>query len=162
MISVRIATHKDISILLEFEQGLIEAERPMDHLLKIGKTNYYNLPKMLDNDNIAMVIAEIDGKPVGCGYAKIIKALQCFTYEYFSYLGFMYTVPEARQKGVNKAVVAYLYEWSASRGVYEARLDVYPNNTAAIKSYEKSRMKTGLHIIRVDLRELKGKELSEK
>ncbi len=157
MISVRIATHKDVSTLLDFEQGLIEAERPMDHLLKLVKTNYYNLPKMLDNDNIAMVIAEIDGKPVGCGYAKILKALQCFTYEYFSYLGFMYTVPEARQKGVNKAVIEYLYEWSALQGVYEVRLDVYPNNTAAIKSYEKSGMKTGLQMMRVDLRELKDK-----
>jgi len=152
MISVRTATQDDLSTLLEFEQGLVQAERPMDPLLKTEKTHYYNLPKMLDNEKIEIVIAEIDGKPVGCGYGKIIKALQCFTYEYFCYLGFMYTLPEARRKGVNNAVMEYLYNWSKSQGVYEVRLDVYPNNPAAIKSYEKAGMKTGLQMMRVDLR----------
>jgi GNAT superfamily N-acetyltransferase len=155
MISLRTATHKDLPILLAFEQGLVNEERPMDPLLKQEKTHYYNLPKMLDNEKIEIVIAEIDGKSVGCGYGKIIKALQCFTYEYFCYLGFMYTIPEARRKGVNKAVMEYLYDWSESQGVYEVRLDVYPNNSAAIKSYEKAGMKTGLHMMRIDLREQK-------
>ena len=65
----------------------------------------------------------------------------------------MYTLPEARRKGVNKSIMEYLYDWSESKGVYEVRLDVYPNNPAAIKSYEKSGMKTGLHMMRIDLRE---------
>lgn len=152
MLKVRTSTHNDLPILLEFEQGLIDAERPMDPLLKREKANYYNLPKMLDDDQIEIAIAELDGKPVGCGYGKIIKAMACFTYEYFCYLGFMYTAPEARRKGVNKAVMEYLYNWSESRDVYEVRLDVYPNNPAAIKSYEKAGMKTGLQMMRVDLR----------
>ena len=155
MITIRTATHDDLPTLLEFEQGLVEAERPMDPLLKREDTHYYNLPKMLDNEKIEVVIAEIDGKPVGCGYGKIIKSLQCFTYEYYCYLGFMYTVPEARRKGVNNAVMEYLYNWSESQGVYEVRLDVYPNNLKAIRSYEKAGMKTGLHMMRVDLREKK-------
>lgn len=155
MIIVRTATHEDLPILLEFEQGLINAERPMDPLLKREKSHYYNLPKMLDNDNIEIVIAEIDGKPVGSGYGKIIKAIQCFTYEHYCYLGFMYTAPEARRKGVNKAVMQYLYNWSESRGVYEVRLDVYPNNPAAIKSYESVGMRKGLQMMRVDLRDFK-------
>ena len=75
VIQIRTATHADLPILLEFEQGLIGADRPMDPLLKTEKTHYYNLPKMLDNENIEIAIAEIDGKPVGCGYGKIIKAL---------------------------------------------------------------------------------------
>jgi GNAT superfamily N-acetyltransferase len=153
MIQIRKATHEDLPILLEFEQGLVEAERPMDPLLKTEKTHYYNLPKMLDHEQIEIAIAEIKGKPVGCGYGKIIKALQCFTYEHYCYLGFMYTIPEARRKGVNKAIMEYLYDWSESRGIYEVRLDVYPNNPAAIKSYEKVGMKTGLHMMRVDLRD---------
>ena len=47
----------------------------------------------------------------------------------------------------------YLYNWSKSQGVYEVRLDVYPNNPAAIRSYEKAGMNTGLQMMRVDLRE---------
>ncbi|WP_262910797.1 hypothetical protein [Wocania arenilitoris] len=38
---VRKATLKDIPVLLKFEQGLIEAERPMDSTIKEGKINYY-------------------------------------------------------------------------------------------------------------------------
>ena len=156
MIKIRTATHNDLPTLLEFEQGLVEAERPMDPLLKREKTHYYNLPAMLDNKQVEIVIAEIDGKPVGCGYGKIIKSLQCFTYEYFCYLGFMYTIPEARRKGVNQAVMEYLYKWSESQGVHEVRLNVYPNNPAAIKSYERSGMETGLLLMRVDLRKIKN------
>jgi len=158
MITIRTATHDDLPVLLEFEQGLINAERPMDALLRREKAHYYNLPKMLDDTKIEIAIAEIDGKPVGCGYGKIIKAMECFTYDHYCYLGFMYTVPEARRKGVNKTMMEYLYHWSESQGVYEIRLDVYPNNPAAIKSYESVGMKKGLQMMRVDLRELKSRK----
>jgi ribosomal protein S18 acetylase RimI-like enzyme len=65
----------------------------------------------------------------------------------------MYTDPAYRGKGVNKAVMEFLYDWSRSRGIYEIRLEVYPNNPAAIRAYEKAGMTTGLHMMRVDLRE---------
>jgi ribosomal protein S18 acetylase RimI-like enzyme len=46
----------------------------------------------------------------------------------------------------------YLYNWSLSKGIYEVRLEVYPTNIAAIKSYEKSGMTCSMQTMRIDLR----------
>ena len=45
----REATLKDLHTLLEFEQGIIAAERPFDGTLKEGEIHYYDLsmPKCL-------------------------------------------------------------------------------------------------------------------
>ena len=50
----------------------------------------------------------------------------------------MYVVPEHRGKGVNRKIVEALEQWSISKGVLEMRLEVYTNNVAAIKAYEKA------------------------
>ena len=155
MVTVRTATHNDLPILLKFEQGIIDAERPMDPRIKREDTHYYDLPLMLDSERFELAIAEIDGVPVGCGYAKVLTPNQCFTFEKYSYLGFMYTHPEYRGQGINKAVMEYLYDWSWSKGIYEIRLEVYPNNPAAIRAYEKVGMTAGLQMMRIDLRDRK-------
>jgi GNAT superfamily N-acetyltransferase len=153
MLTVRTAIEDDLSTLLQFEQGLIAAERPFDPRIKREDTCYYDLPFMLDSDRFELAIAELDGVPVGCGYAKILTPNQCFTFDKYAYLGFMYTKPEYRGQGINKAVLAHLYDWSWSNGIYEIRLEVYPGNSAAIKAYEKAGMTIGLQMMRIDLRE---------
>jgi len=50
----------------------------------------------------------------------------------------MYVVPEHRGKGVNKRIVEVLESWSAARGVSAVQLEVYVENAAAIRAYEKS------------------------
>lgn len=152
MITIRPATIEDLSVLLEFEQGMISAERPMDITLKREETYYYDLPAMIDHENTELAVAVENGELIGCGYARDVKARQCFEFERYSYLGFMFTKIEHRGKGVNKKIMDYLYEWSLARGVYEVRLEVYPNNPSAIKAYEKAGMHTSLYTMRVDLR----------
>ena len=151
--TIRTATLDDIEDLLIFEQGIIDAERPMDSTLKIEKTHYYDLPYMMNEPSIELLVAEAQGELVGCGYARIVKARECFQYDRFSYLGFMFTKNEHRGKGINKKIMDALYEWTLSQGVHEVRLEVYPNNPAAIKAYEKAGMKECLVTMRVDLRE---------
>ncbi|MDT7833551.1 GNAT family N-acetyltransferase [Flavobacteriaceae bacterium S356] len=151
--TIRTATLKDIEELLIFEQGIIDAERPMDITLKREKTYYYDLPYMINEPSIELLVAEIQGELVSCGYARIVKARECFQYERFSYLGFMFTKNEYRGKGINKKIMESLYDWTRSQGVHEVRLEVYPNNPAAIKAYEKAGMKECLVTMRVDLRE---------
>ncbi len=55
-----------------------------------------------------------------------------------AYLGFMYTAPAHRGKGVNQEIMIVLEEWSKSQGITEMRLDVYHSNTQAIHAYEKA------------------------
>lgn len=153
MITTRSATLEDIPVLLEFEQGVIDAERPMDKTLKLEDTYYYNIPNLIKEPSIQLSIAEVDGVIAGCGYAKIIEARDCFQFNQYAYLGFMFTKEEFRGIGVNKKIIDNLYDWSLSKGVYEIRLEVYPSNKSAIKAYEKSGMKTSMLTMRVDLRD---------
>ena len=152
MITIRKATTEDLSILYEFEQGVLHAERPMDKTLKASKTFYYDIPNLISDQTAELVIAEINGVIAGCGYARIKQARDCFQFDQFSYLGFMFTKEEYRGKGVNKTIMNYLYDWSLSRGIYEIRLEVYPSNNAAIKAYEKVGMQATMHTMRIDLR----------
>ena len=152
MITIRKATTEDLSILYEFEQGVLHAERPMDKTLKLKNTYYYDTPNLIDDSNVQLVVGEINGVTVGCGYARIKQARDCFQFDQFSYLGFMFTKEDYRGKGVNKTIMNYLYDWSLSKGIYEVRLEVYPSNNAAIKAYEKVGMQATMHTMRIDLR----------
>ena len=156
MITIRPATLEDLSVLLEFEKGVIDAERPMDETLKREDTYYYDIPYLINEPSVELSVADVDGVVAGCGYAKIIKARDCFQFSQYSYLGFMFTKEEYRGKGVNKKIMNYLYNWSMSKGIYEIRLEVYPSNSAAIKAYEKVGMKTTMLTMRVDLRNKKS------
>lgn len=153
MITIRPATSEDLPVLLDFEQGMIAAERPMDVTLKREETFYYDLPKMIDSERVELVVAVEENELIGCGYARAVKANECFQFDDFSYLGFMFTKEEHRGKGVNKKIMDYLYNWSLARGIYEVRLEVYPENPAAIRAYEKAGMHTSLLTMRVDLRD---------
>ena len=152
MITIRKATTEDLSILYEFEQGVLHAERPMDKTLKASKTFYYDIPNLISDQTAELVIAEINGVIAGCGYARIKQARDCFQFDQFSYLGFMFTKEDYRGKGVNKTIMNYLYDWSLSRGIYEIRLEVYPSNNGAIKAYEKVGMQATMNTMRIDLR----------
>ena len=152
MITIRKATTEDLSILYEFEQGVLHAERPMDKTLKASKTYYYDIPNLISDLKVELVIAEINGVIAGCGYARIKQARDCFQFDQFSYLGFMFTKEDYRGKGVNKTIMNYLYDWSLSKGIYEVRLEVYPSNNAAIKAYEKVGMQATMNTMRIDLR----------
>jgi hypothetical protein len=46
-VEIREATLKDIPILLQFEQGVISAERPFDSTLGKGEIHYYDLEMMI-------------------------------------------------------------------------------------------------------------------
>ncbi|MFY0604996.1 MAG: GNAT family N-acetyltransferase [Flavobacteriaceae bacterium] len=151
-ITTRKATLEDIEVLLLFEQGMIAAERPMDETLKREETYYYDISYLINEPSIELVIAEVDGKIAGCGYARIIKGRDCFQFNQFSYLGFMFTEEKYRGKGVNKVIIDYLYDWTLSKGVYEVRLEVYPDNPGAIRAYEKAGMKASMITMRIDLR----------
>ena len=136
-IIIRKATLNDVETLLSFEQGVIKAERPFDPTLKVDPVNYYDIEKMITSENVELVVAAVNDKLIGSGYARIEEAKIYLKHAQHAYLGFMYVLPEHRGKGVNKKIIDALTEWSQSKNISELRLDVYNNNEAAIKAYEK-------------------------
>lgn len=143
-IIIRPATFDDLPVLLRFEQGVISAERPFDPALK-KDTHYYNLEEMINSPDIHLVVAVLADDIIGSGYARIEKAKHFLQHEQHSYLGFMYTEPAHRGKGVNKMIIETLIQWSLSRNITELRLEVYYLNEAAIRAYEKTGFKK--HIV---------------
>ncbi len=138
-VNIRTAKPSDLSVLLTFEQAIIESERPFDETIRSGDdVHYYDLESLISSPDAEVVVAELGPKIIGSGYARIETSDPYLKHREHSYLGFMYVVPEHRGKGINKKIIAALESWSLSKGVTEMQLEVYVENSAAIRAYEKS------------------------
>ena len=147
---IRDARAGDLETLLEFEQELIKAERPFDECIREDPLNYYDLNELINNNEVAVLVAEHEGIIVSSGYARARKARTYLDHKEYAYLGFMYTKPEYRGMGVNRLIIQELTSWAKERGLHEVRLTVYNDNIPAIKAYEKSGFKE--HIVEMRLR----------
>jgi GNAT superfamily N-acetyltransferase len=136
-IRIRPATTADLPALLEFEQGVIAAERPFDPTLKDAPV-YYNLPALITSPDAELLVAEWAGVLIGSGYARIERAEAFLLHSHHAYLGFMYVAPDHRGKGVNKLILEALSHWARTRNITELRLDVYYDNEPALRAYEKA------------------------
>ncbi|WP_349314149.1 GNAT family N-acetyltransferase [Chitinophaga sp. MM2321] len=150
-INVRKAVPADLEILLGFEQGVIEAERPFDTTLKEGLIHYYDIAAMMTADHVELVVAETGSEIIGSGYARIEAAKPYVKHATYAYLGFMYVRPDYRGKGVNGKIVAALKEWSYLQGITEMRLDVYSDNETALRAYRKMGFVPNLVEMKMDL-----------
>ncbi len=139
LIQIRAAILDDLPILLEFEQGIIRAERPLDETLKQEEhISYYDIKAMILSEDTEVLVAVAGDEPIGSAYITIKKAKPYFKHTYFGFLGFMYVKPEYRGKGVNKKVMEAIKLWSKEKSIKELRLHVYETNIPAIKAYEKT------------------------
>lgn len=151
---IRKADLDDLGVLLDFEQAVIEAERPFDPTLKSERAVYYDIPQLIDAPNVKIVVAELNGRLIASGYARIEESDEYLKHTHHSYLGFMYVMPEFRRKGVNKLIVDALLEWSREQKVREIRLEVYSTNAAAIRAYEKAGFSSYLLTMRMGLEDV--------
>ncbi|MCM4169632.1 Acetyltransferase YpeA [Arenibacter antarcticus] len=149
--TVRTATLADLRILKNFEQEIIGAERPFDETLERDPISYYDLQELILADTALVLLAEFNSRVVGSGYGLIRDAKPYLDHKKFTYLGFMYTDAEYRGKGVNKAIVEALLEWSKSKGITEVRLTVYNDNAPAIRAYQKVGFKKHIVEMRVNV-----------
>jgi GNAT superfamily N-acetyltransferase len=136
--TVRPARAHDLAAIEEFQQRIIEAERPFDPTLGRGAIRYYDTAQLLAADNVRLAVAELDGALVGCGFVRIEAAKPYLAHRLHGYLGLMYVDPSVRGRSINAAIVDHLKEWCRTRKVLELRLEVYHGNLAARRAYEKS------------------------
>ncbi|SEB39011.1 L-amino acid N-acyltransferase YncA [Tenacibaculum sp. MAR_2009_124] len=151
MISIRTAIVEDLPTLLDFEQALIKAERPFEPTFKEGEIHYYDIKKMIEVDDVEVLVAEENEELIASGYARIMVSQPYFKFDKLAYLGFMYTRPTHRGKGVNKQIIESLFQWIKEKGIEEVRLDVFDDNIGAIKAYEKVGFKGHLLKMRMSL-----------
>ena len=154
MYRVRKARLEDLPVLLEFEQGLIEAERPMDPTIREGKISYYDIGEFIRSEDAEVLVVEEDGEILASGYARIKPDRHYLKHKRMGYLGFMFVPEEHRGKGLNGLIVERLIDWCRKRGLKEIRLDVYTVNDPAIRAYEKAGFKKHLITMRLNTDEL--------
>ncbi|MCH9694341.1 MAG: GNAT family N-acetyltransferase [Gammaproteobacteria bacterium] len=135
---LRSAQLDDLPILLKFEQGVIEEERPCNDAIKETGAHYYDLRHLLSDPNTSLQVVEHDGRIIGCGYTQLRVSQAAFVHDKHAYLGFMYVLPDFRGQGVNRLIVESLLEWSREMGVSDFYLDVYVDNQPAVRAYEKA------------------------
>lgn len=137
-VSIRRATLADLEVLQKFEQGIITAERPFDAMIKEGEVHYYDIGAMIASDDAFVAIAEANGEAVGCGMARRAASRQFVRIPEYAYVGMMYVVPGFRGRGISRLILGSLAEWARGEGLLEMKLEVYPANASAIRSYEKA------------------------
>jgi ribosomal protein S18 acetylase RimI-like enzyme len=138
---VRPAKIEELETLLEFEKGIIVAERPFDPTIKEGEAHYYDLAKLIESPLSAVFVAELGGELIASGYVQEKEANDYLKHSRYAYIGFMYVRPEHRGKGVSQKILDALLNWAKERGLAEIRLEVYSENLSAIKAYEKAGFK---------------------
>jgi GNAT superfamily N-acetyltransferase len=150
----RKARLEDLPTLLEFEQGIIRAERPMDPTIKEGQISYYDIGELIRGDDSEVFVVEYEGHIVASGYAKIKDDRHYLKHDKMGYLGFMFVPEEYRGNGLNKLIVDALLKWCKDRKIYEIRLDVYDVNAPALRAYEKTGFKRHMMHMRMDITHL--------
>lgn len=147
----RKATINDLPVLLQFEQGVINAERPFDPTIKDGDIVYYDIKELITANRSVVFVVESDTEIVASGYAKISDDRHYLKHKKQGYLGFMYVSETHRGKGVNKIIVDELLNWCKEKNVLEIRLDVYEDNISAIRAYQKIGFKKHMINMRLHL-----------
>lgn len=148
---VRPATLSDLRDLKAFMQQLVDAERPFNSTLKEGEIVYYDIEELIADQKTVLMVADCDGRLIGCGYAQIRTAKEYVKHQSYGYLGFMFVDPEFRGKGIGALLLANLKKWILSQGVTEVRLDVYDENEAAVRAYHKAGFKKLISTMRCDI-----------
>ncbi|WP_299064240.1 GNAT family N-acetyltransferase [uncultured Polaribacter sp.] len=136
-VSIRPANIKDLQILLEFEQGVIKAEKPLDPFLAEGKLFYYNIPELISDENTQLLVATIKDIPVASGYVRLEKSKVYHKNSTHGYIGFIFVKEKYRGQKISSLILSDLKKWAKQNNTNELRLDVYSNNKAAIKAYER-------------------------
>ena len=71
---IRSARKQDIKALLQFEQELVEFERPFDSTLKEGLISYYDILSRIESDDSCVLVAEVNGELIGSGFIDILES----------------------------------------------------------------------------------------
>ncbi|KGL62601.1 GNAT family N-acetyltransferase [Polaribacter sp. Hel1_85] len=150
-ISLRIANIDDLQILLAFEQGVVEAEKPLDPFLGKGHLNYYNIPELIAAEHIHFLVAVSKNEVVACGYLRIDNSKIYQKNPQYGYIGFMFVKPSFRGQKISNLILDSLKKWAKEKALKELRLDVYNNNIGAIKVYERFGFAKSLVNMRMDI-----------
>lgn len=131
--NIRNATQADVPLILQFIKALAEYERLAD---KVVATEDMIRRTLFGNPRYAeVIIAESDGEPVG--FALFFHNYSTFLAAPGIYLEDLFVKPEARGKGIGKALLARLAQIAKSRNCGRLEWAVLNWNKSSIEFYER-------------------------
>lgn len=150
-VTIRPARSSELAVLKRFEQGIISAERPYDHMLKPDPISYYDIDDLIQSPDAEVAVAAYEEQLIGSGYVKKKRSRHYVSPDYHAFIGFLYVEPEYRGQGVNRKILDYLFAWARANKLPEVHLTVYPDNDAALRAYGKMGFRPYLTEMRVNL-----------
>lgn len=138
-LTFRAASMADLPLLRTFESKLDSHERKLEPTLKQqGVWGNYDIPALInDKARVLVLIAEVNGQPVGCGFAHIKDNEPYYNKPKYGYLAFIYVDESQRGKKIGSAIIDQLTRWLHTHNIDEITLMAYATNTEAIKAYKK-------------------------
>jgi GNAT superfamily N-acetyltransferase len=82
------------------------------------------------------VAAGADGAVLGAAYAE--RAIDYFTLEAHGHLGILAVAAEAEGRGIGRALLESVEQWSRARGYRFVTLNVFTSNVRALSVYERA------------------------
>lgn len=135
-VHIRPAVLTDLEVLESFQQKLVHHERPFDSgIPQEGIVEYYDVKTLILADDVLFLVAEVDGRIVGCGNGQIRKNLKWAVNEYIGYVGLMYVEERYRRQGIARRIVESIVDWFHERDIQHITLQVYKDNTSAVDAY---------------------------
>ena len=132
LLNIRPANEDDVSLLAEFIRGLAEYEKLSDEVVTdeaILRESFFG-----SRPSAEALIAEWEGKPAA--FAVFFENFSTFKGRSGLYLEDVYVEPEYRQKGIGKALLAYLAQIAVERECPRFEWVVLDWNQNAIDFYE--------------------------
>lgn len=132
MLQIRIATEKDVPVILEFIKALAEYERLADRVVAtepLLRETLFGHPRFAE-----VLIAETEGEPAG--FALFFHNYSTFLGRPGIYLEDLFVKPEARGQGIGKALLARVASIAKSRNCGRVEWAVLDWNKPSIDFYE--------------------------
>jgi GNAT superfamily N-acetyltransferase len=108
---IRTATKEDVPLILDFIRGLAEYERLLDEVVA---TPEILSEWLFEKEKAEVLIGELRGEPVA--FALFFHNFSTFLGRAGIYLEDLYVRPEARGKGIGKAMFRFIAKIAATRG----------------------------------------------
>jgi GNAT superfamily N-acetyltransferase len=130
--TLRAATADDVPRILVFIRALAEYERLLHEV--VATEEGLRLALFGPRPYAEVVLAEDAGAPVG--FALFFHTFSTFLGQPGIYLEDLFVVPEARGRGVGRALLAHLAQLAAERGCGRVEWAVLDWNAPAIRFYD--------------------------
>ncbi len=131
--TVRAADRNDVSLILAFIRELATYEKLADEVVATQEALMVTL--FGPSPAAEVLIAEVDGTPAG--FALFFRNYSTFLGRAGIYLEDLFVRPDARGRGVGRALLARLAAIASERGCSRLEWTVLDWNTSAISFYEK-------------------------